>query len=392
MKVLLFANTEWYLWNFRLPLARFLAGQGHEVVMVSPPGPYGERLRAAGFRWIPLEMQRRSLNPWRETLLVANLVRIYRTERPDLAHHFTIKCVAYGTLAARMTGIRAVVNAVAGLGFVFVSETIRARLLRPLVRAILNWSCDADGVHVIVQNRDDLESVLHLRGRERDNISLIPGSGVDVSRFVPPAGAREPGPLRVLFVGRLLHDKGIGEFVECARRVRASSSEPIRFLAAGTADPGNPASVPELIIRRWTSDGHVEFLGHVDDMPALVAAADLVVLPSYGEGAPRSLIEAAACEKALVATDVQGCREVVRHEVNGLLVPPRDVESLVAAVMRLCANPELRERMGRAGRVHVLDHLDERIVLRRTYGVYQSLLEGLEASRTATPDCASRQE
>lgn len=373
MKILLFANTDWYLFNFRLSFARFLRSQGHDVVMVSPHGPYGERIRADGFRWIALGMERRSLNPFREAANLARLMDVYRAESPDVAHHFTLRCVIQGTLAARLAGVPGVVNAVAGLGFVFVNETPKARLLRPLVRQLLRRACSPRWVQVVLQNQDDLQLFRQMRLSRRDNLSLIRGSGVDISRFAPRPRAQQSAPLVVLFVGRLLYDKGIAEFVECARQARSALPSGVRFLAAGEPDPGNPASVPPERIGQWRASGDVEFLGHVEDMPALVSTADIVVLPSYGEGAPRSLIEAAACEKPIVATDVRGCREVVQDGVNGLLVPPRDAGALVQALMRLASSPEWRQRMGKAGREHVIAHLDERIVFRETLAVYQRL-------------------
>jgi glycosyltransferase involved in cell wall biosynthesis len=189
----------------------------------------------------------------------------------------------------------------------------------------------------------------------------------------------------VLFVGRLLHDKGISEFVDCARRCHDAMPGALRFTAAGEPDSGNPASVEPAILARWREEGAVHFAGHVDDMPALLARADIVVLPSYGEGAPRSLIEAAACAKPLVATDVRGCRDVVVDGVNGLLVPVRNSKRLAEAVMTLADDAPLRARMGEAGRRHVLATLDEQIVFRETYRTYEELVAGAPRSKPASP-------
>lgn len=386
MKVLLFANTDWYLFNFKLGFARFLRAQGHDVVMVSPPGPFAERLTAAGFRWISLPMERRSLNPLREAAILKRLTDIYRKESPEIAHHFTIKCAVYGTAAARMANVPAVVNAITGLGFVFVSRTLRARLLHLLVRQLLRWTCRPRWVQVVVQNQDDVALFRDTRLSRGDNLSLIRGSGVDVSLFRPRPVPDQAGPLVVLFSGRLLYDKGVAEFVECARRARRFLPPDTRFLVAGEPDPGNPAAVSRPDLMQWQASGAVEFLGHVEDMPALVSASDIFVLPSYGEGTPRSLIEAAACEKPIIATDVRGCREVVHDGINGLLVPPRDVAALVDALRRLANDPGLRQRMGSAGRRHVLANLDEQIVFRETRAVYEQLLERRDLFRAGRPD------
>lgn len=396
MKVLFFANTDWYLFNFRLGYARHLRDLGHEVVMASPPGAYGERLQAAGFRWVAVSMARRSLNPFREALLITRLASLYRAEKPDIAHHFTIKCVVYGTLAARAARTPAVVNAIAGFGYVFVSPTPAARMLRPIVRSLMKMAGDRPGTCLIVQNGEDLAVFQRMGLSPRAKLKLIRGSGVNVTRFQPPTAARAEGPLRILFVGRLLHDKGIGELVECARLCHAAMPGRLAFLVAGEPDNGNPASVAPGTLARWRSEGSVEFLGQVSDMPSLVQSADIVVLPSYGEGAPRSLIEAAACARPLIATDVRGCREVVIDGLNGLLVPVRNATALSAAVLRLAADPPLRDAMGRAGRERVLETLDEQIVFRETYQAYEQLLAAAppvhspQANRAALSDLPER--
>lgn len=375
MKLLLFANTEWYLYNFRRSLAAALRDAGHEVLLVSPPGPYGARLQALGFRWIAAPMERRSLNPLRELALVAWLRRLVRAERVDLVHGFTIKCAVYGSLAARSAG-RARVNAVAGMGYVFTSDDVRARVLRPLVRTLMRAALGGRRSRLILQNPDDV-ALFDEAGLVRpEKVRLIPGSGVDCRRFAPPDDERvrnAGAPLRVLLPARLLWDKGVAEFVEASRLLRAEGRA-VEFLLAGDPDPGNPAAVPEQKVRDWAADGMLTWLGHVDDMPALFASVDVVALPSYREGLPKGLIEAAACGLALVTTDVPGCREVVTHEVDGLLVPPKDAVALAQAIARLDADPSLRRQLARAARSRALAEFDERHVIARTVAVYEELL------------------
>jgi glycosyltransferase involved in cell wall biosynthesis len=379
MKVVLFANTEWYLYNFRLSLARALRATGHEVLLVSPPGLYGERLRTMGFRWTAAPMRRRSLNPLRELALVLWLRRLLRQERADLVHGFTIKCAVYGSLAARLAGVPARVNAVAGMGYVFTSGELKARVLRPVVRAVMRAALGGRGVRLILQNPDDVSLFERSRIVDPATVRLIPGSGVNCERFAPdPAGARgAAGPrFRALLPTRLLWDKGVGEFIDAARRLR-SEGRAIDFLLAGGPDPGNPASVPEATVRAWVAGGAVQWLGHVDDMPALLRSVDVVVLPSYREGLPKGLIEAAACGLPLVTTDATGCREVVTHEVDGLLVPVRDAEALARAIARLQDDPPLAARLGVAARAKALAEFDERIIVRRTLDVYYELIRGM---------------
>ena len=371
---MLFANTDWYLYNFRRSLALALMEQGYELLLLSPPGPYGEKLRALGLRWEPVPMDRRSLNPLREARLLAWLVTLLRKEAPALVHGFTIKCAVYGSLAARLAGVPARVNAVAGMGYVFTSNDAKARLLRPLVRALMHAALDGRNARLILQNPDDVALFERAGFVDARHIRLIQGSGVDCSRFTARDKPRDPTqPWRVLLAARLLWDKGLAEFVEAARQLQAQGRA-VEFLLAGDPDPGNPAAVPEATIRDWVDSGVLHWLGQVDDLPALLASVDVVVLPSYREGLPKGLIEAAACALPLVTTDVPGCREVVRDGVDGLLVPPRDGAALANAIARLHDDPALAARLGLAAREKALAEFDERIVIARTIAVYRELL------------------
>lgn len=373
-RIVLFANTDWYLYNFRRSLALALMTKGYDLLLISPPGPYGQKLRELGLRWEPIPMDRRSLNPLREAGLLVWLVGLFRKERPSLVHGFTIKCAVYGSLAARLAGIPARVNAVAGMGYVFTSNELRARLLRPLVRLFLRVALDGSGARLVLQNPDDVALFTRARLVACNRIRLIFGSGVDCSRFTEfTSPTRDDRPLRVLLAARLLWDKGLAEYATAARLLR-ERGRAIQFLIAGMPDYGNPAAVPEARIREWVSEGLVEWLGHVDDMPALFAGVDLVVLPSYREGLPKGLIEAGACGLPLVTTDVPGCREVVTDDVDGLIVPPRDASALAAAIARLQDDPALSARLGAAARRKVLALFDERIVVRKTIDVYEELL------------------
>ncbi len=372
MRIVFFANTDWYLYNFRLALARELAARGAEIVMVSPAGSYGERLEQAGFKWIPIRMNRRGLNPLEEIGVVREIYRIYRRVRPDLVHHFTIKPVVYGAIAARFVGVRAVVNAIAGLGYVFSSDALRATLLRPFVRRFLRSALNGDFTRVIVQNADDRAELLAHNLVGDAAIRLIRGSGVNTSLYTPRPAHAGHEPPRVLLATRLLRDKGVAEFVEAADIVRRSGRSAV-FLMAGAPDPGNPSAVSAEEIGEWHRHGLVVALGHVENMSELLGSVDIVVLPSYREGVPRILIEAASAGLPVIATDVPGCREIVEHGVNGLLVPPRNADALAAAIAKLLADPRLCKQMGSRGRDKVVAEFDERIVIRRTIDVYEEL-------------------
>jgi glycosyltransferase involved in cell wall biosynthesis len=375
MKVILFANTDWYLYNFRRSLALALQARGFDVLLISPSGPYGEKLCKLGLRWESVPMQRRSLNLMRELALLNYLRRLFRRERPALVHSFTVKCAVYGSLAARLARVPSRVNAVAGLGYVFTSGDRKARLLRPLVSMLLRLALGGEQARLILQNPGDAALFRQAGLVATERVRLIPGSGVDCQRFTPVGSVPGDRPLRVLLAARLLWDKGLTEYAQAARRL-LGQGRAIRFLLAGTPDAGNPSAVPAATVQGWVDEGIIEWLGHVDDMPPLLASVDVMVLPSYyGEGLPKSLIEAAACALPLVTTDMPGCRDVVTDGVDGLLVPPRDSVALADAIAQLQNDPALAARLGAAARAKALSEFDERIVIDRTIAVYRELID-----------------
>ena len=386
-KVLLVANTGWYLFNFRGGLVRELVAQGVEVVVACPRDEYVGRLRnELGVRWIEWRIDRASMNPLGNLKAVRSLAQVYRRESPDLVHHFTIKAILYGTLAAKAAKITRIVNSVTGLGHVFLSRRLAARLVRPAIRRWYVWSLMTKGVQPVFQNRDDLMTLASKTPELAERAFLTRGSGVDLQRFAPPDEQPNAGNGQkcALFAGRLIHEKGIREFVEAGRLCRERGTD-ARWVVCGAPDPGNPSSVDADTLRHWQDDGTVEFLGHVDDLEQRIAEADVVVLPSYREGTPRVLLEAAAMGKPAVATDVPGCREVVTDGENGLLVPPRDPAALADAVERLMADDVLRSSMGTAGRQRMEDCFDEREVVAQTIQVYDELLR---RTKGADPICA----
>lgn len=373
MKIVLFANTDWYLWNFRRSLAISLRDQGHEVILVSPVGPYGQRLLDIALDWHPVPMRRSSLNPLRELQLVLHLMRLFRSKKPDLVHGFTIKCAVYGALAARAAGVHGRVSSVAGLGYVFTSNSAKARALRPVVRVLLKLALGGKNARLILQNPDDVELFLKSRLVGPADIRLIPGSGVDCHRFRPANGTNSFDTLRVLLPARLLWDKGLAEYIAAARQLRAEGRV-VEFLLAGKPDPGNPASVLESQVREWAEEGVITWLGHVDDMPELFRSVQIVCLPSYREGLPKGLIEAAASGCALVTTDVPGCREVVSGVGDGLRVPVRNASALASAIARLQDEPGLVAEFGAAARCKALRDFDVIQINRRTVDVYRELV------------------
>lgn len=366
-RLLFFVTEDYYFVSHRLALARAAQAAGYEVAVVTRVRECGEVITRSGLRLIPFENVRSGLNPLAELRTLLRLIALYRRERPDLVHHVAMKPVLYGSVAALFAGRPAVVNAVAGMGWLFTSGGL-ARWLKPLVRGALSRVLGT-GI-ALVQNPDDAQMVAAM-GVPLAKIRLVKGSGVDLKAFYPhpePAGM----PV-VLFPARLLWDKGVGEFVAAAARLRTAGVD-ARFVLAGQPDPLNPASVTANDVAGWVRDGVVEHRGWVTDMPGLLAGCHLVCLPSYREGLPKSLIEAAAAGKAIVTTDVPGCREAVRHEDNGLLVPPRDPQALADALRSLLDDPARRQAMGARGRVRAEQEFALEGIIQQTLTIYGEAL------------------
>ncbi len=369
MKVILFANTDWYLYNFRRNLVVALRERGDEVLLLSPGGQYADRLQAMGFRWMDLPFSRRGMNPLTELRTILYLARLFRRESPDLVHAFTIKSVLYGTLAARLAGVRAIVNSVTGLGYIFMPGGFGKQLLRSFVR--LWYRVMMRGTQVIFENNDDRGAFLRFGFIRPEEGFVTPGVGVDTDHFAPvpfPAG----GPV-FLMAARLLWDKGVGEFVEAARRLR-DEKLPVRFALAGRTDAGNPTSISESQIEAWRDEGVIEWWGWIEDMQSALARSTVVCLPSYREGLPTVLIEAAACGRPVIATDVPGCRDTVNDGATGFLVRERDADSLAAAMRKLADNPALCQQMGAAGRHLVEDTFSSRRVVQQIFEIYAGAL------------------
>lgn len=364
-KLLFVVTEDWYFVSHRLPLAVAAKREGFDVVVATRCGRHCQAIRDAGVRVIPFEMNRRGLNPLALMHEAYTLAEFYRAEQPDIVHHVALRPVVVGGLAARMAGVSRVVSAVTGMGFLF-TDSGRLPWIRRVVQRILPGLL-ARGL-TIVQNADD-QHHLSTFGLPRDRMRLIPGAGVDTARFSPSAG---PGGLPVVMMAsRLLWDKGVGEFVEAARLLRGRD---VRFVLVGDIDGDNPASIANSDIERWVGEGVVEWWGHSDDMPATLAQADLVCLPSYREGLPKSLLEAMACGKACITTDVPGCREAVRDDDNGLLVPAREAAALASAIGRLLDHPDQRQRMGVRGRQRAVEEFSQERVIEATLALYHEVM------------------
>lgn len=370
-KVLFLVSEDWYFVSHRLDLARVVTDAGYEVVVATRVGSHADRITGAGLKLCPVAFDRSGLNPLRDLRTLRQIVDVYRQETPDIVHHVALKPAIYGSLAARYVGIRRIVNALAGLGYVFSSQEPRARLLRWLIKPVLKLALGGQDTRLIVQNSDDLQKVVAEGLMNADRVRLIRGAGVDPSDYKQVQIASER-PL-VILPARLLWEKGVGEFVNAARLLRARGVR-ARFALVGKPDPANPSSVDPAEIDAWVSDGVIEYWGWRDDMPDVFAQAQIVCLPTYyGEGLPKSLLEAAASGCAIVASDVPGCREIVGHGRTGWLVPVRDTGALAEALQEAIEQPALRRQYGEAARELVVGELSMDQVARETIALYAEL-------------------
>ena len=383
--VAIVANADEPLYRFRTPLIRALVERGAVVYLIAPPGPYVAELESTGATFVPWQLSRSSLDPRRELRALIGLWRIYRRLSPTVVQHFTTKPNIYGAIAGWLARVPVVVAGVTGLGYVFTSREASRRLMRAMIAPLYRlMSLLSDAV--TFQNPDDIELLVDIRAVSRAKSKLIlGGSGVDVDFYRPGALNEEakssllcslgvPGDaLIVTLVARMLWDKGIGEYVDCARVIKLRNRY-VEFLLVGPTDQGNRSAIPLRTLTDWDRAGVVRYLGHRQDVRDLLAISDIVALPSYREGLPRVLLEAAAMGNAIVTADTPGCRDVVEHEATGLLVPARDSAALVEAVERLLLSPSLRRRIGLAARELATERFDQRRVVSRILELYEALM------------------
>ncbi|MEQ8656368.1 MAG: glycosyltransferase family 4 protein [Hyphomicrobiales bacterium] len=370
LTVVYLVTEDWYFASHRLPIARAAKAAGARIVVATRCRAIEKRLSEEGFKVYPVEFKRASLNLLHDLRTVRRICKIYRLERPDIVHHVAIKPVLLGSIAAKICGVPFVINAMAGLGYIFTQSTLRARVLKAFVGAGFKLIARQKGMHFLVQNLDDRETLGAL-GVDEEKISIIRGSGVDTTMFQPNFRKRRK-EVTCLYVGRLLWDKGIGELVEAARILKQTHPH-ITIRLVGSYDD-NPASLSKHQLEQWIDEGLIDYRGHSDAVAGEFATADMAVLPSYREGLPKALLEAAACGLPLVATDVPGCREICVDGKNGLLVPPKNADAIAAAIACLAHDADIRSHMGKESRRLVTAHFSNIIIARQTLSLYSELL------------------
>ena len=375
-KILYLVSEDWYFVSHRIPMARAARRVGYEVHVAARVDKCAAQITQEGFVLHPICWRRGNLNPFRVLAAVLETRRLCRQLRPDLVHHVALVPALIGSLAA--LGLPLVrLNAIAGLGFAFTSDSAKARMVRPIARRLLGWLLRRPHTTVLVQNPDDYGVMVGL-GVPRESIALIAGSGVDTD--VLPPMPEPSGPFTIGFVGRLLDDKGVRTLV-AAHEELTQRGLTLCTLLAGEPDPSNPASIPDRILDGWRQISALRLLGHVADIRTVWSEAHVAVLPSRREGLPKSLLEAAACARPLIATDVPGCREIARDGTNALLVPPDDSKALATAIETLMKDRDLRIRFGQASRQIVTAEYSSARIGGQTVALYSRLLEPGSSSK-----------
>lgn len=361
MQIAVVANTSWYLYNFRLNLMHALKAIGHGVVAVGPSDEYVKPIMKAGFQHEMVPFSGDGINPLRELGVVLLLKRKLSKTNSKIVLSFTPKGNIYSGLAGMTLNVKTIPN-VSGLGRVFIRHSLLTSIVKSLYKLILRKS-----YMVFFQNEDDLRMFVREGLVEEFKAKRIPGSGVDLDRFQYPFGNNngDREPVNFLLAGRLLWDKGVGEFVEAARMLKTKYPS-MKSCLLGFLDVENPSALSRSQIERWQSEGVVEYIGATDDVRPYFADADCIVLPSYREGTPRTMLEAASMSRPIITTDTAGCRDTVEDGKTGFLCKPKDASDLANKMERMLnLSPEQRAAMGRAGRKKMEKEFDERIVIDR---------------------------
>jgi len=356
MKIAIVVNTSWNIYNFRLSLTKALLKEGHTIYAIAPFDSYSKLLEEKGCVYKEIKMDNKGTNPLKDIYLIYNLYKAYKNIKPDIILHYTIKPNIYGSIAAKMIGIP-VINNVSGLGTVFLHNTISSQIAIQLYRLAFRYP-----KKVFFQNKDDKKLFIEKKLIKEEITDLVPGSGVDTVKF-SPLPFRRNKTFRFLLIARLLYDKGIIEYYQAAKKIKKEHEA--EFFLMGSPDQ-SALGIPLSLVMEWDKENTIKYLPFSENVAEAIHEADCIVLPSYREGAPKTLLEAAACGKPLLATDVPGCREVVEDSVNGYLCKVKDAQELADKMVKMIdQNPEKLKRMGEESRKIAIEKFDERIVIEK---------------------------
>jgi glycosyltransferase involved in cell wall biosynthesis len=372
-RILFIVSEDWYFVSHRLHLAQKAISKGYQVTLLANVGKSQDLIEGSGIDVIPWSLQRNSYNLAREVNSILEVIKAINRVKPSLIHAVALKPILYSAIASIFTGLKRRVFAFAGLGFIFTSEKLFAKFCRVPIVFAMRLLIKNKYSSIILQNQDDINTLLHLRMIRENSISLIQGSGVDTTIFFPTNNqAIESTPL-IILPARLLWDKGIGDFVNAANLLKRKHVD-ARFILVGQRDIHNPASISESQISEWVESNIIEYWGFEENMPVILNKATIVCLPSYREGFPKVLLEAASCAKPIVTTDVPGCRQAVENNLSGLLVPAKNPQALADAIEKLIHNKSLCKKMGERGLERVNIELSQNIVANKTINLWESIL------------------
>jgi glycosyltransferase involved in cell wall biosynthesis len=369
-KIFIVVNVEWFFLSHRLPIALEAVKRNYDVTILAiEEENRGDEIRQYGLKFIPLPATRGGSNIFSELALLRFLYKLYKKEKPDIVHHVAIKPILYGSIAARLTRVPRIVNAISGLGTVFMRQE-NFSIWNSFIRQFYKFTIKGKSIKIIVQNQDDLHFIRSIPGIQHYQVFLIKGSGVDLNEFAfsPPGHEK---PLQVVMASRMLYDKGIKELIEAARMIKSGNNKEVEFILAGKLDAENVSGIPEEILKQWTDEGIIKWVGHQASISALYRRSAIVVLPSYREGFPKALIEACAVGRPIVTTNVPGCREVVDHGENGFVVEKGNVHQLAEAILVLLEDQALRESMGLKSREIAEREYSIHQVVEKTFAIYE---------------------
>jgi len=366
-KIVISLNTSWNIYNFRLNLAKSLKDSGYEVIFVAPYDQYSEKLKQE-FEYHDLYINNKGTHPKQDLKTLIEFYKLYQKIKPDIVLSYTIKPIIYGNIACRFLGIKTI-NNISGLGTVFIKQGLITKIVKLLYRYSLQKSSK-----VFFQNSDDRDLFVENRLVKLNKCDLLPGSGIDINKFTPVSTQKKDGTFIFLLIARMLWDKGVGEYVEAAKIIKQIYPY-VTFQLLGSLDAVNKTAITQEQMRSWTDDGLVEYLGLTDDVKMFISDADCIVLPSYREGTPRSLLESASMAKPIITTNVPGCREVVDNGINGYLCNVKDPEDLAHKMEKMLnLSPQEKMKMGTEGRQKIVREFDEKIVISKYLNAIKEIL------------------
>ena len=343
-KIIYFVSEDWVFLNHRLELIKKIKATGFKVILITKITDFKKEIEKHNVKVIGLKAERGSLNIRKSAKDIYKIFKIYQKEKPDIVHHFGIRQVVHGNIAAKLAKVKKSFNSIIGLGSIFISSHF---LKRFFIKNILRFSLFLKKSYVFVQNKDDLEFFKKNKLTYSKELFLVTASGIDTKKFITNKEPR--GKIIFLFASRLIKDKGILELINAIKKLKLKKNN-FEVFIAGSPDSQNPSSITSQQLESWESLNYIKYLGQVKDMVALYKKIHVAILPSYREGLPKGLLEAASCGKPIITTDVPGCREIVINEINGILVPPKDINALINAMKKLINNKKLRKSMGNKGR------------------------------------------